>query len=197
MGIARTVSEIIKYLLFSWLRSVWPWMKVQVNIINTWCILMSEAVTLPSLMMMALIASEDLLARDRHTHTHRLGVVYLNLSLKTLKTKRETILSHTCTSNTEIRHEKRTQSQQKTKNPLPFCQIKEKIFTTRNKKETSEYIWKSTCNQLNYLKFMPCHKYAYYVPWPQSKATYHHLLMLKLKLWGYSKKLFRLVCGLS
>ena len=48
---------------------------------------MSEAVTLPSLMMMTLIVSEELLARDRHTdrqtdrqtdrhtHTHTLGVV--------------------------------------------------------------------------------------------------------------------------
>ena len=41
----QPVSEINKRLLFSPLRSVWPWVKVKVNIINTWCILMSEAVT--------------------------------------------------------------------------------------------------------------------------------------------------------
>ena len=34
MGIAWTVSEIMEYLLFSWLKSVWLWMKVKVNIIN-------------------------------------------------------------------------------------------------------------------------------------------------------------------
>ena len=51
-------------------------MKVTVNTINTWCILVSEAVTVPSMMTMALIVSEESLARDRHTdrqtdtHTH-------------------------------------------------------------------------------------------------------------------------------
>ena len=45
------VPEIIKHVLFSRWRSVRPWMKVNVKIlINTWCILMSEAVTMPSLM---------------------------------------------------------------------------------------------------------------------------------------------------
>ena len=37
-GIAWTVSEIIEHLLLYWLRSVWPWMTVKVNIRNTWCI---------------------------------------------------------------------------------------------------------------------------------------------------------------
>ena len=32
------ISEIIEHLLFSWLRCVLPWMKVKVNIVNTWCI---------------------------------------------------------------------------------------------------------------------------------------------------------------
>ena len=41
MDIAWTVSEIIKHLLFSWFRFVWPWMKVKVNMMNTWCILMT------------------------------------------------------------------------------------------------------------------------------------------------------------
>ena len=46
-------------------------MKVKINIINTlYCILMSEAVTVPSLMMTTSIISEDSLARDTHTHTH-------------------------------------------------------------------------------------------------------------------------------
>ena len=42
-------------------------MKVKVNI-NTWC-MSHEAVTVPSLMMMPLILSEESLARDTHTHT--------------------------------------------------------------------------------------------------------------------------------
>ena len=47
---------------------MWPWVKVKVNIINTWYILMSEAVTIPSLMMMTSTVSEESLARDTHTH---------------------------------------------------------------------------------------------------------------------------------
>ena len=52
-------------------------MKVNVNVINTWCILMSVAVTVPSMMVMASIVSEESLVRDAHTHmytrTHRHG----------------------------------------------------------------------------------------------------------------------------
>ena len=44
-------------------------MKMKVNIINTWCILISEAVTVPSLTMMTSTVSEESLARDTHTHT--------------------------------------------------------------------------------------------------------------------------------
>ena len=52
-------------------------MKVNVNIINTVCIIISEAVTVPSMIMMTLILSEESLAReihtdtDTHTHTNR------------------------------------------------------------------------------------------------------------------------------
>ena len=67
--IAWTVSKIIEH-LFSRLRSVWPWMKVKVNINNTSCILISEAVTMPSLTMITSTVSEESLARD--THRHRL-----------------------------------------------------------------------------------------------------------------------------
>ena len=35
------VYEIIEH-LYSWLRYLWPWMKVRVNIFNTWCITMSD-----------------------------------------------------------------------------------------------------------------------------------------------------------
>ena len=42
-------------------------MKVKVNIINTGCILKSEAVIVPSLMMMTSTVSEESLERDRHT----------------------------------------------------------------------------------------------------------------------------------
>ena len=44
--------------------SVWSWMKVKVNIMTMWCMLMPEAVTVPSLMMMTLIVSEESLAMD-------------------------------------------------------------------------------------------------------------------------------------
>ena len=44
-------------------------MKVNVNIMNTQCIIMSEAVTAPSLMMTTLIVSEESLARETHTQT--------------------------------------------------------------------------------------------------------------------------------
>ena len=58
MGITWTVSEIIEHLFFSWLRSMWPGMKVKVNIMNTRCILMSEAVIVPSFILMTSIVSE-------------------------------------------------------------------------------------------------------------------------------------------
>ena len=82
MGIAWIVSEVIKHLLFSGLRSVWSWMKIKVNIINTRCISMSETVTMPSLMTMASTVSEESLAGDTHTYTHTqtdFGLVYLKL----------------------------------------------------------------------------------------------------------------------
>ena len=77
MGIAWIISEIMKHLLFSWLRSVWPWMQVKVNIINTWCILVTEAVTVSN--MIAISLKKDIQTdrqTDRqtdtqtHTHTH-------------------------------------------------------------------------------------------------------------------------------
>ena len=79
LPLLEKVFEIMENVLFSWLRSVWPWMKVTVNIINTWCILMSEAVTVPSWMMTSTVA-EELLARDRHTYTHtdRHSLIYIN-----------------------------------------------------------------------------------------------------------------------
>ena len=42
-------------------------MKVKVSIINTGCIILSQAVAVPSLMMMTLILSEESLARELHT----------------------------------------------------------------------------------------------------------------------------------
>ena len=63
MRIAWRLSEIISVIY------VWTWMEVKVNIINTWCILVSEAVTVPNLMMMTLIVSEESLARDTDTQT--------------------------------------------------------------------------------------------------------------------------------
>ena len=46
-------------------------MKVKVNIINTRCFAISDAVTVPNLMMITLIVSEVSLARDTHKHRHR------------------------------------------------------------------------------------------------------------------------------
>ena len=73
MGIAWIASEIIKHLYFDDL-DLWPWMKVKVNTINMWCILLSEAFTVPGLTMMT------------HTHTqtdtHSLGSV-LKFALQT------------------------------------------------------------------------------------------------------------------
>ena len=45
--------------------------EVKVNIINMSCILMSEAVTVPSLVMTTIMVSEESLARDRQTNRHR------------------------------------------------------------------------------------------------------------------------------
>ena len=86
LGITWIVSKIIKHLLFSWFWSVWPWMKVKVNIINShnmWCILVTEAV------IFAKFDDDDfnsfLLNRLRGTHTHthtdtdRQGLVYRKL----------------------------------------------------------------------------------------------------------------------
>ena len=66
------------YYFHSWPRSVWSWMKVKVNIINTWCIAVSEAVTMPSLMMMTLrlIVSEESPARDTYGHTLASSIVH-------------------------------------------------------------------------------------------------------------------------
>ena len=44
--------------------------KICVNTINMWCILMSEAVTVPSLKMITSTVSEESLARNRHTNRH-------------------------------------------------------------------------------------------------------------------------------
>ena len=73
---AWTVSEIIKH-LFSRSRPVWPWKKVKVHIINTWCILMSEAVSVTSLMIMTSTVSEESLQGD-HTDNTDLALFILN-----------------------------------------------------------------------------------------------------------------------
>ena len=60
----------MKHLLCSWFRCVWPRIKVKVTLINTWCIIMSEAVSVPCLTMMTSTVSEKSPARDTHTHAH-------------------------------------------------------------------------------------------------------------------------------
>ena len=50
-------------------------MKVKVNIMNRWYILMSEVVTVPSFMMVTSIVFKESPARDRHTQTDPHGLV--------------------------------------------------------------------------------------------------------------------------
>ena len=50
---------------------------------------MSEAVTVPNLIMMTLIVSEESLAGDRHTETRGSSIVNFSVMLRTLKTKRK------------------------------------------------------------------------------------------------------------
>ena len=51
-------------------------MNVKVNIINTLCISMTEAVTVPSLTVMTYIVSEESLARDKYSDTHTSTHIY-------------------------------------------------------------------------------------------------------------------------
>ena len=66
-------------------------------IVNTRSILMSQAVTVPSLMIMTSTVSEESRVRDRQTHrqTHRHSLVYVNFfkSLRTLTKKEHTTKS--------------------------------------------------------------------------------------------------------
>ena len=106
MGIAWTVVEIIEHFVFSWLRSVWPWMKVKVNIIDTWCIAISEAVNRLRLMVMASIlfprnrlrGTDRQADRQRHTQA-RIESSILNF-FKDFENKKRTNnldLTHTVT----------------------------------------------------------------------------------------------------
>ena len=63
-------------------------MKVRFNMIKTGCILISQAVTVPNLMMMTSIVSEESLARDRRTDKHPLdfSLAYPKTVPKSLKT---------------------------------------------------------------------------------------------------------------
>ena len=83
MGIAWTVSEIIGHLLFSWLR-LWPWMKVEVNIINT-CVMHYHVWSSNR----AKLDDDDLngfrgIACEGHTHTQGRQKVFISKSLRTL-----------------------------------------------------------------------------------------------------------------
>ena len=46
-------------------------MKVKVNVINTWCIVMVDAVTVSNLIVIVSLVSEIWLATDRQTDRHR------------------------------------------------------------------------------------------------------------------------------
>ena len=70
-------------------RSVWPSMKGKVNIINTWCVLVTEAIIVLHRTAIASLISEIWLTADRQRHRQP-DLVYVNLCkvTKTLKTKR-------------------------------------------------------------------------------------------------------------
>ena len=77
---------------------MWPWIKVKVSIISTWCILMSEAVTVPNLMMT--INSFQGIACEGQTRTHtrthaqtRSRLSSLKFALQT-KTRRTSLFSY-------------------------------------------------------------------------------------------------------
>ena len=61
-------------------------MKVKVNI-NTRCILMSQAVTEPSLTVVTSTVFEESLARDTHAHTHIVSVLYVKVCFANKKSK--------------------------------------------------------------------------------------------------------------
>ena len=65
-------------------------MKVKVNIINMCCILIAEAVNVPSLMMMTLIVSEELLERDRQRDRWSGVILKFSKSFRTLKVSKRT-----------------------------------------------------------------------------------------------------------
>ena len=74
---------------------MWPWMKVKVNyIINTWCILITESVTVSNVIAIASLVSDIWLATEiqPHTHTQRLGLSMLKFAklLTTLQTMKAT-----------------------------------------------------------------------------------------------------------
>ena len=48
-------------------------MKIKVNVINTWSIIVTEEVTVPNLMMTSAV-SEELLVRDTQTHTYTVSI---------------------------------------------------------------------------------------------------------------------------
>ena len=60
-----TDRKVFSLVRWRWI-SVLPWMKVKINMINSWCILMFEAVTMPSLMIMT--NSFWGIACEGHTH---------------------------------------------------------------------------------------------------------------------------------
>ena len=64
---------------------LWPTTKVEGNIINMWCITMSEAVTVPSLMMTLIVF--QWIACEGPTPTHTVLVLHNFFQSKTLKTK--------------------------------------------------------------------------------------------------------------
>ena len=119
MGIAWTVSEIMQHWLFSWFRSVWLWMKVKGNAINTWCITMYGAVARPSLTMITSTVSEKLSARDTHTHarTHTRAHTHTHALTRTgvvgsCKQKQDCVIIRRCQETVQNRGRKASMNMQ-------------------------------------------------------------------------------------
>ena len=58
---------------------MWPWVKVKVNIINMWCIPVTEAVTVSNLIAIASLVFEIWVAMERQTHSDTVSVIFLKI----------------------------------------------------------------------------------------------------------------------
>ena len=122
--------------------SVWPWTKVKINIINTWCIIMSEAVIVLNLMTMTTdfntfwgIACEGQAHADTHTQTWLGFLPYIVC----FANKKDLLILYYHTP-ISIRH-----------HIVQFCVVnqKSKICNIYRSKQKSPEIWNSFSHSLS------------------------------------------------